>query len=189
MDQLSLEIAKLVASVATPLAVVIVGFRVQSTLAQQDRSWRAHQQLAERRLAVYNGCRKELNRIFCFIKDVGNWKEETPDSIIRLKRLVDEEMHTNSAIWAPDTFAAYLDYMNAAFSTYGPVGQDAKIRASAKEKRVGIPNWNPEWDNRLTGTVDPEHGKKYQIFVALVSRDLTLTETSKQTRLHDAKGA
>jgi hypothetical protein len=170
----SLEIAKLVASITMPLAVVFVGFLVQRTLAQQDRSWRAHQQLAERRLAVYNDVRKELNRIYCFVEDVGTWKEETPDSIIRLKRIVDEEMHTNRAIWAPDTFAAYLDYMTTAFATYQGIGEDAKINTSAVEKRVGVPNWKPEWETRLTGTVDADHRKKYQTFIELVSRDLTL---------------
>lgn len=174
----SLEVAKLVVAVLTPLTVGLVGFFLQRTLAEQDRSWKAHQHLAERRLAVYNDVRKEINRIHCFVNDIGAWKEDTPESIIQYKRQVDENMHSNRAIWESETFAAYLDFMNAAFATYQGVGEDARIKTSWFEKRSGA-NWRPDWEKRLTGETDPGEGASHDHLIELITQDLTLREFTK----------
>lgn len=174
----SLEIAKLCAGLLTPILIAFFGFLIQQQLAEQNRSWQSQQRLANQRLQVYNGVRNELNRIFCFIEDVGSWKEDNPETVIGYKRTIDRVMYTNRAIWSPDTFQAYVDYMNSAFQTYQGVGADAKLRTTDLEKKVGIPGWNVDWSGRLTGVRDTEHKKRYDKLIDLMSRDLLLRTPS-----------
>jgi len=174
----SLELAKLLVSLLTPIAVVCIGFFIQHNLAEQNRSWQAQQRIVERRLQVYDTIRLQLNRIFCFIEDVGSWKTDNPEKVIDYKRSVDQAMHSQRAVWRPDTFKAYLAYIDgAAFEIYGGgVGTDAKIKTHDKEKVVGIPGWNVDWGKRLTGQRDPNHKEKYDQLLNLISRDLALSE-------------
>ena len=108
----SLEIDKLCAGLLTPILVAWFGFLVQQQLAEQSRSWQSQQRLADRRIQVYDSVRNERNRIYCFIEDVGSWKEDNPETVVGHKRMIDRAMHTNRAIWAADTFQAYLDYIS-----------------------------------------------------------------------------
>lgn len=173
----SLEVAKLIVSIITPVAIVFIGFWIQSTLAKQNQTWKARERLADRRLMIYDDIRDELNRIYCFIEDVGTWKEEDPDKVISYKRKLDQVMHTQQAIWAPDTFSAYQEYMDAAFATYQGVGEDAKIETKLYEKEKGIKDWKPAWSDRLTDKKDPSHKSKYKTLINLISRDLMLMES------------
>jgi len=170
----SLEIAKLCAGMLTPILIAFFGFLIQQQLAEQSRSWQSEQRLADRRLQVYDSVRNELNRVYCFIEDVGSWKEDNPETVIGYKRVIDRAMHTHRAIWETDTFKAYLDYMNAAFQTYQGVGTDAKLRTTDREKKVGVPGWKADWSVRLTGTRDTEHKKRYDKLIDLMSRDISL---------------
>ena len=174
----SLEIDKLCAGLLTPILVAWFGFLVQQQLAEQSRSWQSQQRLADRRIQVYDSVRNERNRIYCFIEDVGSWKEDNPETAVGYKRMIDRAMHTNRAIWAADTFQSYLDYMNAAFETYQGVGTDAKLKTTDLEKKVGVPGWRPDWSGRLTGTRDTAHRKRYDKLVDLMSRDISLRTQS-----------
>src|SRR5262249_55098021 len=103
-----------------------------------------------------------------------------PETVIGFKRRIDETMHSQRALWATDTFQAYLEYMDGAFATYaGGVGRDAKIKTSDREKKVGIPGWKEEWSKeRLTGTRDEKHREKFDRLHNLISRDLSLASAS-----------
>lgn len=170
----SLEIAKLCAGLLTPLLVALFGFLIQQQLAEQSRLWQLEQRLADRRLQVYDSVRNELNRTYCFIEDVGTWKEDNPETVIAYKRMVDRAMHTQRAVWATDTFQAYLDYINAAFETYkGGAGNDAKLKTTDLQKKDGIPGWTTDWSGRLTGKRDADHRKRYDTLIDLMSRDIS----------------
>jgi hypothetical protein len=186
----SLEIAKLFVAVLTPITVALVGYFVQQQLASQNlfiqqqlaiqnRDWQAQQRLLERRLQVYDQIRNGLNRIYCFVEDVGTWKEETPQSVIRYKRDLDGIMFPHEALWGTDTFSAYTDYMTAAFATYQGIGKDAKIRTSDRQKAVGVVGWKPDWGESLTGERDPEHNQTYNKLISLISRDLSFPSTMR----------
>jgi hypothetical protein len=177
----SLEVAKIVVGAATPIAVVVMGFIVQRTLARHDREWKARQRLADRRMTIYDEIRQDLNRIYCFIEDVGSWKEETPDTLIAYKRKSDQVMHGNRAFWSLETVSAYFAYMRAAFEPYQGVGLDARIRTNDHQKKVGIAEWTPAWSDRLTGEVDREHRTRHAQLIALISGDLMLREERATT--------
>lgn len=181
----SLEVAKLIVSMATPLTVVLATYWVQRTLAQQhqaaqaqiaeqDRSLRAREHLAKQRLTIYSQIGEPLNRIFCFVEDVGTWKEDSPDSIIRSKRLIDQVMFSQQALWSPETFDAYKNYMEGAFETYRGVGKDAAVRTNTFEKER-LPGWKTGWKDQIVEK-DPTHAERYRTMVNLINRDLMLME-------------
>ena len=180
----SLEVAKLCAGLLTPFVVALVGYFIQQQLAEQSRTWQVQQRLADRRLQVYDSIRSDLNRIYCFVEDVGSWKEDNPETVVGYKRSIDRTMHTQRAIWATDTFHAYLEYMDAAFQTYQAVGTDARIKTNDIEKRVGVPGWTTEWSARLTGQRDPNHRSFYNRLVNLMSRDLSLAKSDGGEQAH-----
>lgn len=177
----SLEVSKLFVAVLTPITVALVGYLVQQQLAVQTRLWQGQQRVVERRLQTYDAIRIELNRLYCFVEDVGTWKEDNPETIIRYKRDIDQIMHTNRALWSAGTFQAYLDYMNSAFATFQGVGADAKIKTTDIEKKVGIPEWKQDWSNRLTGDHDPKHREKYDKLINLIANDLALPSASVES--------
>ncbi|QRY81947.1 hypothetical protein JVX91_12870 [Pseudomonas sp. PDNC002] len=171
----SLEVTKIVIAALTPIMVGCVGYLIQSEVADQAQERRTSERLVDRRLAVYDEIRLNLNRIYCFIDDVGTWKEETPEKIYAYRRQIHAVMHSNRAIWSSDTFEAYSRYMDQiAFETFQGVGQDASIRTIRYQKEHGIPGWRAEWSERLTDEKDPAHSEAYAALQKLISRDLQL---------------
>lgn len=171
----SLEVAKLIASLLTPIVVALMGAGIQREIAHQDMVQKANTRLADRRIAVYDSIKNDLNRIYCFVEDIGTWKAETPDSIVELKRNLDQTMYTNQAIWSPETFQAYLDYMSSAFATFQGVGVDAKIKTTDVQKAVSIKGWRQDWSLRLA-PYDAAHRKRYEALQRALSRDLMLLQ-------------
>jgi hypothetical protein len=171
-----MELAKLVASFLTPLTIALVGYFVQRTLAEQNRSWKIQDRLADKRAEIYEKIAADLNKIYCYVMDVGAFRDETPASILIAKRNMDKQMYMFQAIWPEDTFKAFTDYMHSAFATYQGVGEDAKIRAKPLEKRVARENrgeeWPTNWNDRFTGERDPKHKEKYDSVIKSISRDL-----------------
>ena len=70
----SLEIVKLVVSVLTPLAVVVLGIFVARATARIEQSQWASQKVVENRLRIFDVAAPKLNRLFCFYTFVGRWK-------------------------------------------------------------------------------------------------------------------
>jgi hypothetical protein len=180
----SLEVTKLIVAILTPVTVAYFGYLFQqqitnqNSIAQQQiaiqtREWQSQQRLLERRLQVYDAIRVELNRIYCFIEDVGTWKDDTPATVVRYKRDIDQTMYSQSALWSADTVQAYKSYMDAAFEPYQGIGVDAKIKTSAWQKKVGVPGWQEAWSEKLTGSLDEAHRQKYDKLISLISRDLS----------------
>ncbi|TJW89452.1 MAG: hypothetical protein E5V92_03500 [Mesorhizobium sp.] len=169
----SLEVVKLCASLLTPIVIALIGYFVQQQLAVQSRAWQSQQRILERRLQIYDAISGDLNRIYCFVDDVGTWKEDNPETIISYKRAIDRKMFSQQAIWSRDVFKAYNDYMNAAFKTYQGVGTDAQIRTTDAQKK-SLLGWKPEWSARLTEETGREHNEVYLKLMELMSRDMSL---------------
>jgi hypothetical protein len=188
----SLEITKLLLSSVTPVIGIALGYYVAVTEMQKQavvnerlaaeqiakqaevsQRLQYEQVMLNRRVKSYDTIKDDLNRIHCFILDIGTWKEETPDTVIGYKRAIDREMSENKDIWSPKTVSAYEAYMNAAFAPYQGAGKDAAIKTSADQKDANS-KWRRTWDSRLTGTVDLEYRKAYddlsQSFLADITR-------------------
>lgn len=161
----SLERTKLFVQALTPITAAVIAAFFALNLSKQNS-------LADRRLKTYDMVSAELNQIYCFIEEVGDWKKDDPEKIITLKRLVDQAMHRHRAIWREQTFQAYLTYMDSAYETYRGDGKDPQIRARNSLGRQAILNWKPEWKDSLTGNRDPSHKENYEKMQAHFSEDL-----------------
>ncbi len=175
-----MEFAKLIISLLTPLSIALVGYLVQRALAEQSRSWKFQDRLIDKRIEVYEKIAEDLNRIYCFVMDVGTFKGETPETIIVAKRNVDKYMYIYQAIWSEDTFKAFKEYQESAFVTHqGGAGEDALIRSKLFEKKAARENrdqsWTASWDECFTEELDPAHREKYKELVKLLSKDLMYT--------------
>ena len=171
-----MEIAKLALSLLTPFTIAVVGYFIQRTLAKQTRSWKVQERIADKRVQIYESIAEDLNKIYCYVMDVGDFKNETPDTIIAAKRNVDKYMYMYQAIWPEETFKHFEEYTKSSFATYQGAGEDAKIRAGSLEKKSAHnkrgEEWLAKWENRFTEKRDPDHQKKYQVLMNLISRDL-----------------
>lgn len=171
-----MEIAQIFLSILTPLTIAIVGYFIQRTLALRQRSWRVQERIADKRVEIYEKIAGDLNRIYCYVLDIGGFKDDTPDAILSAKRNVDKQMFMYEAIWPEDTFKQYLNYMDSAFETFTGVGEDAKIRSFEIEKEIARKKkgqqWDDSWHERFTEERDPEHQDKYHRLIKLISRDL-----------------
>ena len=171
-----MDIGSLIVSLLTPLTIAIVGYYIQKVLAQQNQNWKIQERLADKRVEIYGNIAEDLNRIYCYVMDVGTFKSESPEAILAAKRNVDKNMYMYQAFWPAETFQRFNDYMDSAFATYRGVGEDATIRAKISEKKAAYEKsgeeWPAEWDKRFTEKRDQDHKVKYKKLMDLISRDL-----------------
>ena len=150
----SLEIVKLVVSVLTPIAVVILGIFVARATARIEQAQWASQKVVEHRLRIFDVVAPKLNRLLCFYTFVGRWKEITPVDVLSLKRELDEDLYVNRLLFAPYFFEMYLDFMGLLFRTYAAADRDALIRgfvASEFGDRRSLEWWQPAYSDLFAG--------------------------------------
>ena len=170
-----LRVLEVIAAYLVPITVGVLGYFVQRALNVQQNRTASLSRLADRRMQIFDEIKEDLNRIYCFVEDIGSWKEDTPPTVIDRKRRLDRIMHTNKAIWSPAVFAAFESYLDAAFRTHQGPGLNARIQTASTEKMRGVPGWQEQhWDQALTGAVHPEHRVRYETLVAKLADDLML---------------
>lgn len=149
-----LEIAKLIVSALTPVAVVVLGVRINHRLKDlEQRQWR-NRKLIEKRIEIYDEISPELNDLFCYFMWIGEWQKKSPVEIVAAKRSLDRKVHIYRFLLLPEFFRAYEQFMAVVFSTYNGAGEDARLRTD-----IGGPDgdrrtsphfkWLPEWDRRF----------------------------------------
>ncbi|MES2877358.1 MAG: hypothetical protein V4713_02965 [Pseudomonadota bacterium] len=140
----SLEVAKLIVGVFTPLALGIYIHRV--TKRFEHLQWRS-QKLVEKRLSVYDDLAPHFNDLLCYFTYVGCWKELDPSVVVALKRTLDKKIHIAAPLFSPSFFNACMNFQNLCFETYSGWGQDAMLRTEFERRQQARPNdWNLEWD-------------------------------------------
>jgi len=141
----SLEIVKLVADFAIPVALVLLGSMVsriekkfEQRLDKQDfgRSWKKE---------IYDEIAPDLNLLFCAFNYVGRWREYTPESIIAAKRRVDERVYAYSPILTAETLAKFNDLMNASFEMERGRGTTLLIRSNVDMFAESAIAWKDEY--------------------------------------------
>jgi hypothetical protein len=151
----SLEIAKLLVGVLTPLSVAALGFLISSRLKRLDLAQWKSQKLLEKRIAVYDQVAPQLNLLLCFYTWVGYWRSITPDSVIQAKRELDRTMNVYRYLFQDEVYMAYQAFVNVLFETYTGAGHDAKILSAIRTPdgdRISNATfaWQPEWSGRFT---------------------------------------
>lgn len=138
---LGLQAVKVVASVATPIIVLLIGVWAKNIAVDHERRASLDGRIIEKRVEIYEEVKADINDIFAFLTQVGNWKELTPQQVVERKRRVDKTMYTSRPYWSDTAFCAFTDFMNAAFETYTGITEDAKIRTVTWQFEK-LPQWD-----------------------------------------------
>lgn len=110
--------------IATGLGVAFL-IRLRSI---DDALWQSRL-IIYKRLEIYDQIAPDLNRIYCFRRLLGYWKEISPPDLIATKRRLDRAVNINRHLLSEEFYRAYLDFMGLTFRTFTGPGEDAKIRA------------------------------------------------------------
>ena len=156
------EWVKLLVSLATPLAVVAVGYFVNVRLrAIEERRW-LNQKVIEKRLALFEQVAPKLNDLYCYFTYVGHWKELDPPAIVARKRDLDKVMHVYEPLFPRHLHVDYDAFMDNCFKTFGGSGTDARLRTGYKvRKQVAQDSWRPEWERSFEyGDQDDDYNPK-----------------------------
>jgi len=146
-----LELAKLAASLVTPLVVVLLGFQVNKRLKSIDEAQWQGRKLIEKRIALYDQIAPDLNKMYCFCRWVGYWKEISPRDMITAKRDLDKLVNIYRALLTEDFYRAYNDFIHVIYRPYAGRNHDARIRSEISnqmgDRRSALTQgWDPAYD-------------------------------------------
>jgi len=117
-----LQLLSLLLATAFGVALLIRLSSIDAALWQNRR-------IIAKRLQIYERIAPDLNRIYCFRRYLGYWKEISPPDLITTKRRLDREVNISRHLLSEEFYRAYLDFMGLTFRTFTGQGEDAKIRA------------------------------------------------------------
>lgn len=154
----SLEVAKLLTGVLTPVVLASLGIYIHRVTKRFEHlQWRS-QKLVEKRLAVYDDLSPLLNDLLCYFTYVGLWKELDPPKIVSLKRVVDKKVYLAAPLFSGSFFRLSMEFQALCFEPYTGWGQDARLRTQfQRRKEVRSADWNDDWDSNFSDfPTDPD---------------------------------
>lgn len=168
----SLEIAKLAASLVTPVLVLILGIVINNSIKSGERA-------TALRSEIYKSVGGDLNDIYSYLAFLGRWKEMTPLEVISKKRSVDKAMYTYKPFFSDELFHTYETFMNEAFQPYGGAGKDARIRSDIftgdGDRKIHGREWQSDWEDKFTKERNKNAQREaYNAFLEQLARDLAL---------------
>ncbi|WP_218191593.1 hypothetical protein [Pseudomonas sp. C9] len=151
----SLEIVKLIVGILTPLSVAAFGWFISRHLKRLEFIQWSNQKLTEKRIAIYDSIAPLLNQLLCFYTWVGQWKEVSPEEVIKAKRELDRIFNIYRHLFDDEIYEAYQSYIHTLFETFTSPGQDAKIRSHIQGAYGDRTNdcaymWNPAWSQKFS---------------------------------------
>ena len=171
----SLEIAKLAATLLTPIVVAVIGFFISRRLKQLDHSqWRS-QKLIEKRLSVYDDLVPDLNRLLCYFTYVGDWRDTDPPDVVALKRKIDRKIYLAAPLFSDSFFKTNSTFLNLCFRTYNEWGRDASLKTKFERRRESrLADWKKEWEQCFANEATPleEIQEAYGAAVQAIARDI-----------------
>jgi hypothetical protein len=156
----SLEIAKLIVSTLTPIAVAIIGIWISRHLKRVEHLQWANQKIIERRLQVYAELAPILNDLYCYFDYIGDWKWKDPVTALGLKRIIDRLFYVNAPLFSKDLTIKYENFIDLCFIP-GPLDEydstallktdiNTRKKMYAKAKLA----WDTNWDNFFARSED-----------------------------------
>ena len=160
---LALEAVKIIAGVATPILVALIGFRLNKIMQSFSAAQWGNQKLIEKRLDIFDKVAPEINALYCYIRFIGAWKELTPEDILKIKRDLDKTFHVYSAIFSPRLMETYLIFIKTCFRMFVGPSKDALIRSVVvdsfgNDRRICNVDWRDEWTGMFT-----EESESYEV--------------------------
>ena len=157
--EISLEVWKIIVSALTPIAIAVAGYFINKAIKTREHELTVLRSKQDIRKGIYDDIGPKLNKIFCFIVDVGDFGQYEPPHIRDLKDEINRKFHTYKMLWQDKTINAYDKFIESSYSEYsGGMGTPGKIRALTAEKKKFFEltgkRWKPEWDEMFTQPID-----------------------------------
>ncbi|OZB60646.1 MAG: hypothetical protein B7X39_09485 [Lysobacterales bacterium 14-68-21] len=180
----TLEIVKLFAGVLTPLSVAALGWFISRRLKRLELVQWSNQKLIEKRLAVYDSVAPLLNKLLCFYTWVGDWKEVSPEDVVKAKRELDKSFNIYRHLFDDEVYEAYQTYIHVLFETFTGAGLDAKIRSNVNGPDGDRTShctytWNSAWSGKFSEEKvvgKSEVRKHYYALMAVIRKSLGVHE-------------
>lgn len=177
----TLEIAKLVVGILTPLSVAGLGLFISRHLKRLDLVQWKNQKLLEKRIAVYDIIAPQLNLLYCFFMWEGYWKFISPEGVFHTRRELDKTMNVYRYLFEDEVYAAYQAFSHTLFETHAGADHDVKIRSVIRgpdgDRSAGKPEeyeWKAVWDQSFAApdrtAPKQEVREKYHHLMAVLSR-------------------
>jgi len=168
---------KIAVSALTPIAIAVLTYFISISLNEKQSFLRKEEQILSEKQKTYAKLGEHLNIIFVYVTDVGDFRDYTPQEIMKRKREADRIFYMYRPFWSCGTVSKYFSFMNASFDMYaGGLGRDALIKNDVKEKReaykIQNKEWNPEWDNLFAKFTDFKVEQAYYDFVSSILDDV-----------------
>ncbi|TPW41102.1 hypothetical protein FKD06_24425 [Serratia sp. SRS-8-S-2018] len=175
----TIELAKLIISVIVPVIIGLSAFFIQKRIgdyqSHQMISKEVSVKLADRRLSVYDQIKNPLNQIYRYIEEVGDWENLSAEDMRKVRREIHVVMYSNMAIWSPETFRLYVNYIDDIAFEMGEGPAKAKVNAEKNQERLSSSGWKVEMDDLITGKKSPLHKEKYHTLNEALASDLLLS--------------
>jgi hypothetical protein len=142
----SLEVAKLVVAVLTPILLLVLGLLVgRASRRLEDQQW-SKRRLIERRIEIYDRMAPWLNDLYCFFMLVGHFVDIDPPTAIDRKRDLDKTFFVNRYLFESKFADRYFAFIDACFKDFAEVAKSAELRARVEpQKRERGSTWKDEW--------------------------------------------
>jgi len=158
----SLEVAKLLVAVLTPVAVVLLGLYVRSVSRRiEDAQWSSRRVL-DWRLDLYKTMAPKLNDLYCFFMLVGDFREVKPTDALARKRALDKDFHVNRFLFSDEFGLYYYEFMAASFATWQGFGVAARLRSSLASQQSERSEWDATWDQMFTPEADSSTQEEFE---------------------------
>lgn len=154
----SLELAKLIAGLLTPVSLAIFGIYVHRVTKRFEHlQWRS-QKLVEKRLAIYDDLAPHFNDLLCYFTYIGKWRDLDPPEIVKLKRIMDKKIYLAAPLFSAEFFAACMAFQGLCYETYNGWGRDASLRTNSQRRsQARAKDWEIEWDEYFSANVADPH--------------------------------
>jgi hypothetical protein len=170
----SLEIAKFVASILTPIAIVMLGIYVHRVTKRfEDFQWKS-QKLIEKRIAIYDDLAPLFNDLLCYFTYVGSWKELRPTDVISLKRKIDRQTHLAAPLFTTSFFQACQNFQHLCFRAYTGWGMDARLRTNWAHRKEVQSDWHDDWERYYCAPEDVTDPSQIQAAYAKVMNEFAI---------------
>lgn len=183
----SLEIVKLVASLITPVLILVFGIWVTQIVERFKASIWANQKVVEKRIEIYDELAPLLNDIYCYFYFIGNWKELSPRAVIDIKRKLDKKVFVYSPLFSPNFLPVYQAFIALCFEHYVGAGLDARLRTSVDrydDRRSSFPGvWDKSWDSMFSAPAEQSDQddvrKAYERLMTAFSSELGIVGSTR----------
>ena len=174
----SLEIVKLFTGLLTPILIAIFGVYLHRITKRFEHIQWHSQKLIEKRLAVYDSLAPKLNDLFCYFTYVGNWRDTSPLSIIKLKRTIDKEIYLAAPLFSKEFFYVLMEFQDICFRTFNRWGQDACLRTDFARRKQYHPQWEEIWESSFSDDISSIHDIRIAYIRAMhvFSKDIGVQE-------------